>query len=423
MKKFLVLFNLIFFSYIIGGIFSAYTGASPYVAIPSVGLLTFVSAHFVTGSGFAYASQDLSALARYAHQFQKQLISTLVNGLDIAMDIPVIPNIKSSMKLPKIKVGDGFRPYSANTEFYTGDVVYSDRELKVDVGKREILVDPEAYRHTYLSLVNSPGSGANKMDIPFAQYLWNEVIKNVAREINDEVAYFGFDKTDAVAYSEASTYTAGDYITYTLNSITEYYVCLSNTSAGEDPVDTPAKWQKVTARAVVPGLKDAIETAISGAALTATATGVIDNTTGKEAHAAFLKLFRAMPVPYKRAGVIIHCSFTDWEYLLDDLKTQFQYTVADMSNMQQNGMLPLPLTSGKGWVKPATWLGSSRRLIAEPIDMARAKGVNLVMGTDLLSDANEIKTKENLWTLEAGIKFVCGFQVSDLDALKVGDQS
>jgi len=425
MKKFFAVFNLAFFSLLLGVIISSFTGISPYVAAPSVTVLTIASSQFISGSGYAWSSQDLSAIARYAHQFQRQLIVTLLNGLDAVNDFILLPGIKTSMKLPKFKAGAGARPYSATTEFYTGNNVFSDREIKVDVGKKEILIDPEDFRQTYLSLVMSPGSGAKKMDIPFAQYVWQEFINKFRSEINDNVVWAGFDKSDASAYSESATYDPGEYITYSLNGITEYYKCIAGatTTAGEDPEDTPAKWQKVTASAIAVGLQTILDADITAGDVVETATGVIDNTSGYEAYAAFLKLFRAFDPAYKNAGIITHCSFTDFELLLDDLNTQFQYTVTDMSKFMVNGMLPLPGTNGKGYVKPATWLGSSRRLIAEPVDVARGKGVNLVMGTDLLSDLNEIKTKENLWTLEGGIKFVCGFQISDLDAIKVGDQA
>jgi hypothetical protein len=262
------------------------------------------------------------------------------------------------------------------------------------------------------------------MEIPFAQFLWDQVIKHVAREVNDEVAYYGFDKSDAEAFDSGDTYTAGEYITFTSGGVTHYYLCLSNTSAGESPTSAAAKWRKVTARAVVPGIKSILDTEISGGGITAVATGAVTATSGV-ALAAFLKLFRDFTPAYKNYGVIIHCSFTDWEFLLDDITTkQAMYTMADVSRMLENeGMLPLPQTNRKAWVKPASWLGSSRRLIAEPLMPGSAKGENIVMGTDLLADANEIKTKENLWSLEAGIKFVLGFQIQDLSALRIGNQA
>lgn len=421
MKKVFSILSLFIFSVLLGNVVSAYTGMSPAITVPSIGSLVVFSSKFVHQGVFAYSSADLSEISRYANQFQKKLIATLVNGLDIFSDIMVMPNVKTSMKLPKLTVGDGFRPYSGSTEFQSGDVVYGDRELKVSAGKREILIDPEDYRNTYLSQILSAGSGAREKKIPFAQFLWDQVIKSTQREVNDEVAYFGFDKSDATAYSGAATYNAGDYITYTQNNVLHYFLCLSNTSAGESPDSAVAKWQKVTARAVVPGLKKVIEDEIIAGNLAEITIGVIDNATNY-AHESILSMFRAADVSYKKSGIITHCSYTDWELLLDDLKTQFQYTVTDISRIMQNGMLPLPLTEGKCFVKPATWLGSSRRLINEPLSTIAGKGANLHIGTDLMSDLNQIATKENLWTLEAGIKAVLGFQIADLDAIWVNDQ-
>jgi len=422
MKNLFKIFGFILFSVIFGGVFSSFTGYSPYLTTPSVAILTFYSSYFVKDKGLAYASPDLSAISNYAHQFQRSLITTMINGLDIASDIMVIPNIKSSMKLPKLFVGNGFRPYSGSTEFQSGDVVYTDRELKVAAGKREILIDPEDYRHKYLSAMLTPGSGANKKEIPFAQFLWMEVVKNMQREMNDETAYFGFDKTDAVAYSGAATYDPGDIITYTQNNVLHYFENLTTTSAGESPDTDPAKWQNVTARAVTIGLRKIIEDEITGASIVEVTTGAIDATAGV-ASAAFLALFRSFPVPFRRHGVIIQCSYTDFDFLTDDLVATQQYTRGDVTTLMMNGMLPLPGTERKCWVKPATWLGGSRRLIGNPIDMSNARCMNMYLGTDLLSDTNEITTKENLWTLEGGIKVVFGFQIGDLASIKVGDQA
>jgi hypothetical protein len=41
----------------------------------------------------------------------------------------------------------------------------------------------------------------------------------------------------------------------------------------------------------------------------------------------------------------------------------------------------------------------------------------------LLSDLNDISVIEDVYTLKAGIKFVIGWQIRDLAALKVGDQA
>jgi hypothetical protein len=87
------------------------------------------------------------------------------------------------------------------------------------------------------------------------------------------------------------------------------------------------------------------------------------------------------------------------------------------------GLIPIIGTNGKGFAKPATWLGDSRRLIAEPLLPGTGMGMNLVMGTDLLSDGNDINTIPDVHTIKAGITVDLGFQIQDLDALRLGDQA
>lgn len=367
---------------------------------------------------------DVSAVTAYADEHKRSLISTLVNGLDIAKDITVIPNVKNKIALTKLSVGNGFRPYSPTTEFKSGALAFSDRYLEVMLGKREIQIDVRDFKSKHLAWRTSPGNRASKtfQDMEFAPFVWSEVIKGIQRELNDETAYFGFDSSATPTYSEVATYAANAYVKYTVNGVVEYFqnISGSTTTAGQDPIDTPAKWQNVTARAVVPGLKSYIDAAIAGG-FTVTTTGAITN--GATAVAAFKEIFRDMPVAYKKSGVIVHASYTDCEFLLDGLEDSItKYTTPDVSSLIQQGLIPIPGTNYKGWAKPATWMGTSRRLIAEPMLPGTAMGMNLVMGTDLLSDLNDIKTKENLWTTEAGILVTVGFQIQDLSALRLGDQ-
>ena len=420
MKNILKSAYALLFIFVLGGIVSNFTGLNPFVATGAVATLAYLGKPAMN-NGYLYDSIDLSAISRYAHQFQKKLITTLMTGLDIASDIMVMPNVKTSMKLPKLSVGQGWRPFSSTTEFKTGDLKYSDRELTVDVGKRELLIDPEKFRQTYLSLTLTPGSGANKFDVPFVQYIWDEVIKKVQNEINEQTSYFGFDKTDAAQWLIGTAYTAGNKVFQTVNGVVEYFEAQGATTGDDPATDDGTNWLNVTARAVVPGLESVILDAITASEITPVSLGAI--TTPAEALAAFKELFRSMPVAFKNSMIIIHASHTDCEFLLDGMQDLTKYTDPDVSNMIQMGLIPIPATNKKAWAKPASWLGSSRRLIAEPMNDMLKKGENLVMGTDLLSDFNEITTNKNLWTLEAGIKGVLGFQISDTEAIRVGDQS
>lgn len=370
-------------------------------------------------------SQDVSAISAYADEHKRGLIATLVNGLDIAKDITVIPNVKNKIQLTKVAVGNAFRPYSSTHEPKTGHMVYSDRELETKTGKVDLLIDGKAFKSKHLAWRTSPGNNANKTfnDMDFAPFVWDQVIKGLQREMNDETAYFGFDSSATPTFSEASTYAANAYVKYTVNGIVEYFqnISGSTTTAGEDPIDTPAKWRNVTARAVAKGLKTYIDAAISGG-FAVTTTGAISD--AATAVAAFKKLFRDMPVPYKNWGVIVHCSPTDYEHLLDALATRTQYLSADTKAFLSMGMLPIPETNGKGFAKMATWLSGSRRLIAEPlVDINAMYGANLVMGTDLLSDANDISSVPDVHSLKCGITVDIGFQIQDLSALRLGDQA
>lgn len=369
---------------------------------------------------------DVTAITAFAANNQKALIASLFNGLDIANDVMVHPGVKNKIPMPKLKVGNGFRPFSSTPEYKAGGAVYTDRYLEVSVGKRELYIDIEAYRQTYLVLSNSAGSNASKFDIPFAQFLWEQVILNVQREINDETAYKGFDKADAVLLDTGDAYVVGDIVTFATatnnpNSVLDYYVCVTNAAAGETPDTHPAKWQYASARAVAVGIEQRILDGITATEIAPVTTGAINSTAGV-AIAAFKELFRSWNAAYKRNGIIISCSYTDYEFLMDDLGDKYKALKDDAS---ANGYLVLPETEKRCFVKPATWLGSSRRLISGPVFMegANPKHMNLFLATDMLNDFNTIETQKDKWMLWAGIKGCVGFNYQDSEAIKVGDQS
>lgn len=404
----------------LGG-FAPAVGAGAFVA----GKYIITKSNIVLPKGVALNAVDVSAVTAYADEHKRDIIATIINGLDVAKEVMVIPNVKNKVALTKLVVGNGFRPYSATTEFKAGQLKFSDRYLETLTGKRELLLDIRYYKTKHLAWRTSPGNRASKTfnDMDFAPFVWDQVVKGLHREINDETAYFGFDKSLATAYSGAATYANLAYITFTQNSVLEYFqnTSGSTTTAGQSPDTHPGKWTNVTARAVVPGFKYHIDAAIA-AGFAPTTTGAI--TDGTTAVAAFKELYRDFIPAIKQWGVIVHCSYTDSEFLMDGLESNItKYTTPEVSDLIKMGMIPIPGTNYKGWAKPATWLGSSRRLIAEPMVPGTAMGMNLVMGTDLLSDSNDIKTKENLWTTEAGILVDLGFQIQDLDALRLGDQA
>jgi hypothetical protein len=420
MKK-LLIFSIAFFV----GAFSVVT-ASPVLLVSALLYRPCVSSSLILGLSDA----DVTAITAYAADKQADIIGQIINGLDIANDIMVMPGVKNKIPMPKLKVGKGFRPYgSGDEEFRVKKFTYTDRFLEVKVGKYEFKVDPEDYMATYLSQAVSDGSPAGKDEIPFAQFLFDQVIMEVQAEINDEVTYKGFDSSATAVWGAGATYTAASaakvkFATATNNpgGVFEYYMCIADTSAGQSPDTHPAKWQNVTARAVAPGLESYILAGITATEISPVATGAITATAGV-ALTAFNKMFRAWSVAYRNKGIIISCSQTDFDFLVDDiLATYSKYTREDIASQP---FIYLPNSNKKCVVKVATWLGTSRRLISGPSITLNGtvKHKNLYMGTDLESDMTSLSVmKSELWKFKAGLKTRIGFQYQDAEAIKVGDQ-
>lgn len=352
-------------------------------------------------------SPDISQLQAYAGDYEKQLFSKLFNSLDAFNDVTVYPDVKVAVNMTKLRAGDGARPYNSDFEARGTDLIYTGRKLSPDEGKRDIKVIPSKYRPTWMSLVMQPGH--NPLDIPFASYVWNQVMVELGAEINDKTIYFGFDKTTATVFSGAATYAVGDYITLAAaDGIIDYWKCISATTAGQSPVTNPAKWQKVNAEAITIGFAARIAAAITAGDLSPVTLGTIDAT---HAYDQFTTLFRSMPIPYQKAGVKIYSSWSNRYFLYDDFETKVgKYTETD----PVTGNIYLAKTDKKCQIIGATWMTGSNRLICTPKE-------NLLIGTDRVSDLNKINTEPHLRSLDAGIDFSLGTQIRDLEAIKVSE--
>lgn len=407
------LINKIPFALFLAIIF-AVGGATPAFAIGGLKMIADKVMPKLTMTA-VYSSVDVSALAAYAGDYEQQLFSTMVNGLDIASDIRVMPNVKYKRNLTQLIATANAKPFNI-TEEYQGNLAYAPRVIEVKQGKVELLINLEEYRDTWMANQMGVGSHANKGagDIPFAQYTWNELFKSLGAEVNDRTAYFGFDSSSTPVYDNANhPFSIGDRVYEDTAGVRHYYEATAATVSGENPAGTPAKWKNVDAEAIAKGFKEIIADELAASnGFSALNTGAV--TTGAEALAAQKALFRSLPDAYKSMGVTIFQSYTDFELVQDGISSEVgKYTRAD-----ESGTLTLPNTGGKAVIKPATWMSGSRRLIATPSQ-------NLIMATDLLSDMNEVKVLENanLWTIPVGIKFGVGFQIQDLGAIAVGDQA
>ncbi len=353
-------------------------------------------------------SPDLSALAAYVGKYEQKLFSKLFNEFDAISDLTFFQGIKKAVNMTKLRAGDGARPGSAQLQSSGTDLKYTGTVLAPVWGKRDITVIPSDYNETWMAEVKS--AGVNPKEIPFASYVWGQVMIELAAELNDKTIYFGFDKADAVAYNIANAYVVGNYVTFDTPStgLNDYYKCIANAAAGDTPATDPLKWQMVNAEAICIGFGKRIADAVTAGDLTPIATGAI---TSSDAYAQFIEMFRSLPVAYQKRGASIFGSFDSCNALADDFETKVgKYTERD----EKTGEVFLSKTNRMCKIVPATWMGDSGRLIATP-------KANVIIGTDSASDFNKMETDVHLRAIDAGIDFSLGTIFRDFEAMRVSD--
>lgn len=357
-------------------------------------------------------SIDLSLLAAYPGDFRQDLIAQLYNSMNLERDgIAVRPGIKYKEILHKLLVRKGLKPYTGVFKSKAGDIGYEPRELAVEKAQHDISIEPSKYIPTFMAQKRGSGENANNMTIPFAQFMWEQFLKEQGQELNLETVYNGVGKAAFAAYNPATAYTVGSLIKYTQDSELRYFRAVAATSAGENPDTNPAKWEWAGARALCVGFGKIIADEIAGGKLTPVATGAVDAT---NAYDKFTKLFRSHAEPVKLGNygkVITYCSMTDYECLLDDYENKIKKNFEEV-----DGVVYLAKTNKVNIIKPVSFLSTNRRLIS-------TLAGNLVAGTDELSDMNVIKVKEQMYHLDAGLAFMLGFQIADLEPLRVSDQA
>lgn len=410
-KAFSQLLGLLLFSFAMA-FGSLMLGANNTVA-SMVGGASFVTPFVVQehqkGNVLYVNNPDVSALAAYAGTYEKALFRKMVNSMSFINQVGKMLNVPGKINMTKLITTANVRPHS-NTEHMQGTLVYEPRVLETKRGKVELPLNPVDYRDTWMNELMTREITAK--ELPFAQFIFESIMASTGEEINNRTFYYGFDKADAVLWDTGDTYAVGDYIYFTPSGdVLHYYKCVSATSTGQSPSTHAAKWQKVDAEAFFPGLKILIEDEVTGGDITEVTTGSV--TSGSTAFAAAKELFRAMGKPYREKGAAIFMSYTDYDFLADGIDDKYFTNSGDASGRR---LMFLPGTDNKCAIVPATWLMDSRRLIC-------TDPKNIVFGTNLLSDFNNIKIVESeLWTLKLGMAFEGGVQIRDTDGIVVGDQ-
>jgi hypothetical protein len=361
---------------------------------------------------FNEASPDLSQIAKYAVANSKALIRRFYNGLRIADDITLQPNVKNKMPMPMLVINGQPRPYTGNHKANGGDISYTDRELSVDDFQRDISIDPSQYRNTYLAQLRGAGEGANNLTVPYAQFTMETIIGENASSLNNQTAFNGLGKAAFAAFNPATVYAKGAPVKFAgLDGEPHYYVALAATTAGESPATTPAKWLLADALAITEGIGTKIKAARgSGLLKNVAATGKtnVDDAFG-QALAVYRKLLQGLRD--SRNDIFLYGAPDLFDMVADSFGDNIQkYTAADGT------LTVLPRTDGKCKIKRASWMAGSEMFIASPKS-------NLFMGTDLLNDLNELRVVPQVYKLDMGLKGLIGFQFADEQAIATNDQN
>lgn len=359
----------------------------------------------------AELTPDVSALSLYAGTRQNELMGKLYKALNLQGDgITVMQDVRSKTLLPRIAIGKGLKPATRKFVARDGDFKYSDRSIVVEMAQRDVLIDPDKYRSTYLNEYVAASMGTNSnlaSQIPFEAFTWGEFMKENAQEVV-EMLYHGKGKAAFTAYNTANTYAVGALVTTTIDTELRYFRAVASVSANQTPVTNPEKWESVDNLAIIKGWGQIIQDEISAGFSQVVATGAVNAT---NAYAKFTQVFRAQREQVKASGALIYCSYNQYENLVDNYEDVVKKNFSETDKISV-----LPKTDGKCLIKPVSWLSGSNRLICTPAN-------NLVLATDQLSDMNRLKTIEDMYALKVSLTFLVGLNFKDLDVLVVNDQA
>ncbi|MFE2861612.1 hypothetical protein [Sphingobacterium multivorum] len=350
-----VLGMVLFFAF---GAFVANAAGFGEYAVHTGAVFTAMSLVPMDLSGTLATTPNVAALAGYAGKYEKKIFSALRNSLDLLKDTTVIPGIKNKLNLSKLVVAEGVRAYREAFDAGEDDLEYTPRVINTELLKRDIRINHLKYRETWMSEVMKPG--VNPQDLPFAQYVFETIAKQVASEVNNNayLAVKGDGSTVAKTFDGFGTIIA----------------------------------KEITDGNLVP-----------------VATGV---PTANNAVSIAETMMKSMPVVYRNNGFDITCSYAFWDLYQDNYRERFGKEL--MTN--SDGFYFIDSTKKKVKLKPVTWMNDSMRLISTPVE-------NIITGVDAVADFDKILTETRFELLDIRMLFQLGSQFRDLEALRVNDQA
>lgn len=309
-----------------------------------------------------FTEQDSESIKAYAGTYSKEIFSTMRNKATILQDLNMKVGVKNHLNLTKLSVKRGIMKHRRQFDAANDDLRFSGRRLSVNLLKRDFLIDPYEFRQTWMSELMNPG--VDNRDIPFVEFITNSISKELASEINN-------------------------------------YSYLAVDDGGEGLIIEKS----------VDGLGTHIARELKAGNLTAAATGAITDTNAVSKFDMMAGEVPSAELEDTTQPVYLYCSPPSWKkYQRDNLERYGKYTGPKEEQFEIHG------SCGQILIKPCTWMGNSQRIIA-------SRKENLVVGVDGLGDMDKMSVFCKHELIEWRFNFVLGFQIQDLDAIKVNDQA
>lgn len=309
------------------------------------------------------ADPIVSNLSAYAGKKRNEIIGQVFREME-SVGVTVLTGIKGEQKFPKLSVAKGLKPYTGT--YSPADVLdLTDRAISPKLAQFDLLIEPLKLHNTWYT--EEQKKNAVEAKLPFEAFAMQSLVKRIADELI------------------ASTIGLGD-----------------TTFVGSD-----------NARKVCDGfLKRIVQ--IIAAGNTTIATGAIDDTNAVEKLEGMYVSAMGTNSAWRSKDIRTYVSWATFQDYITNYRAEF---TQDPANWSDGGRkIFLKNSYGKCEIYPADWMGTSARVIMAPVS-------NMIIGTDALSDMNNIKMVEDVYTTKVGVTLAIDTQIVDREAVWFNDQA
>ncbi|GAB3518637.1 hypothetical protein [Emticicia fontis] len=312
---------------------------------------------------------NVAGLLAFAGQYAPTIIKSLLQELEVNRHFSIDTAVTNSKRYPKMTIGNLLGPYTGAKDTNGGEIVFSDRELMVDVGQATMAIDPEIMRRTFLGVNSKITDGKVKYEEAFITYY----LEKIFQQFNSETFWKG-DKALA---------------------------------------DNPGNRSK----RMMDGLEKDLLAAITATLIAPVTTAAWSGGSGWNAGMTdgnviqgFEAVWMALRAPYRKNNSRIFCSEAVFKLYCDQYNRRYNRKVEFID--QSKTEMEMDGTSGKAIITKAYWLGSSSRILA-------VNNGAIQVGTDKPDFISELDIQKDGFNYWYGSKFVAGVRIIDPEAMSV----